>query len=258
MQLKLKLTAPEPIQLPFEHNHILQAIIYRWIDHPGLRAYLHDHGFVLEKRPFKLFVFSRLMGKISVREDKKGIVFHPPFRMVIASPIERLVHELAAGLLKRPEIHINGQNAVVETVEAVSTVVADRSITVRAISPITVYSRLESSGRPYTYYYSPFESRFEALVRHNLIKKYILVFARPPEDPSFQVEPIYVHKEDQKIVRFRGTIIKGWLGTYRLTGDPKLLELALSAGLGSKNSQGFGCVVPTLASERNKTGHPVR
>ncbi|PTQ55750.1 MAG: CRISPR repeat RNA endoribonuclease Cas6 [Candidatus Carbobacillus altaicus] len=257
MQLKITLSAPEPIQLPFEHNHILQAVIYKWIDHIGFRGYLHDHGFLFKKRHFKLFVFSRLMGKVSLREDKKGIIFYPPLRMVIASPVERIINELAAGIMKRPEIYMNGQNAIVETVETVSTVVSDRSIIVRAISPITVYSRLELSGRPYTYYYSPFESRFEVLVRNNLFKKYILVFARPPEDPSFHVEPIYVHKEDQKIVRFRGTIIKGWLGTYRLTGDPRLLELALSAGLGSKNSQGFGCVVPTRMSERNKTGGPL-
>ncbi len=38
-------------------------------------------------------------------------------------------------------------------------------------------------------------------------------------------------------------MIKGWNGKFRLTGDKKMLELALSAGLGAKNSQGFGLIV---------------
>jgi CRISPR-associated endoribonuclease Cas6 len=31
------------------------------------------------------------------------------------------------------------------------------------------------------------------------------------------------------------------MGTYELQGDPALLQIALTAGLGAKNSQGYGC-----------------
>jgi CRISPR-associated endoribonuclease Cas6 len=31
------------------------------------------------------------------------------------------------------------------------------------------------------------------------------------------------------------------MGTYELQGDPALLQIALTAGLGAKNPQGYGC-----------------
>jgi len=43
-------------------------------------------------------------------------------------------------------------------------------------------------------------------------------------------------------VKYKGTVIKGWMGIYRLKGAVSLLKMALDAGLGAKNSQGFGCV----------------
>lgn len=43
--------------------------------------------------------------------------------------------------------------------------------------------------------------------------------------------------------KYKDTIIKGWVGAYFLAGDPDLLKLALTAGVGAKNSQGFGCCV---------------
>jgi len=32
------------------------------------------------------------------------------------------------------------------------------------------------------------------------------------------------------------------MGTFELSGDPTMLALALDAGIGAKNSQGFGIV----------------
>jgi len=219
----------------------------------GLRDFLHNKGFILEKRIFKLFVFSRLMGKVFIDEEKNNFMFYPPFQLVIGSPVERIIYELAAGLMKRPVVYIHGQGIEVESVEVIPTVVSESSIIIRAISPITVYSSVENSSRHYTYYYSPFEFRFEETIRQNLIKKHIIVFAKHPEEDNFKIEPIYVNSQDQKIVKFKGTIIKGWMGTYRLTADPRLIELALSAGLGSKNSQGFGCVVPAKVLDKKQS-----
>ncbi|MEG6522408.1 CRISPR-associated endoribonuclease Cas6 [Desulfotomaculum sp. 1211_IL3151] len=37
-----------------------------------------------------------------------------------------------------------------------------------------------------------------------------------------------------------GFIIKGWLGDFVICGDWQMLKIAFEAGLGGKNSQGFG------------------
>jgi CRISPR-associated endoribonuclease Cas6 len=52
---------------------------------------------------------------------------------------------------------------------------------------------------------------------------------------------VRVEDRDQKVTYYKKTVIKGWMGDYELSGDPALLQIALDAGLGAKNSQGYGC-----------------
>ena len=43
-------------------------------------------------------------------------------------------------------------------------------------------------------------------------------------------------------MKYRETVIKGWMGRFVLKGNRKLLKLGYECGIGSKNSQGFGMV----------------
>jgi CRISPR-associated endoribonuclease Cas6 len=52
-----------------------------------------------------------------------------------------------------------------------------------------------------------------------------------------------VHPRAKRLERYKGTWIEGWVGRFLLEGPSELLRLALEAGLGAKNSQGFGYVV---------------
>ena len=61
MRLKITLSsAQQPLTLPLQYNHILQAFIYDNIS-AELAAFLHEKGYAYEKRQFKLFVFSNLL-----------------------------------------------------------------------------------------------------------------------------------------------------------------------------------------------------
>jgi len=46
---------------------------------------------------------------------------------------------------------------------------------------------------------------------------------------------------NQKVISYKGTVIKGWMGIYELRGDRELMKLVYDTGLGGKNPQGFGC-----------------
>ena len=109
------------------------------------------------------------------------------------------------------------------------------------LSPVTIYSTLQSPTGKKTYYYNPREKEFSILIRDNLLKKYQAYYKRSPDNDEFSIEPLRVSKKDEKIVSYKGFIIKGWMGLYRLNGSPELLKLAYDAGIGGKNSQGFGC-----------------
>jgi len=160
---------------------------------------------------------------------------------VVCSPLPLVVEEIAKGLLKEGRVRLGKAVLQVESVSVRSFTVTKNEVTVKMLSPLTVYSTLENSGHRHTYYYTPYEPRFQLLVGENLAKKYQLIFGRPADTSGFSIVPLKVGERDLKVVKFKGTVIKGWMGIYRLTGDPHLLEVALDAGLGSKNSQGFGC-----------------
>lgn len=250
MQLTVVFDAPGPVPVPVHYAHLVQGLIYQHLDSPVLRDYLHQHGFPLGKRHFRLFTFSRLMGE-SVRYDRAAgqMVFTPPLRLVICSPIPFILQELGTGLLRRGRVRLGGYSLEVKEMAASMPSVAGSTARVRMLSPLVVYSTLPvSEGRSYTYYYSPFEPRFAELVRANLAKKYLLVHGCPANEEGFAIRPVGVDARHLKVTRYKDTVIKGWMGEYELCGDPALLQVALDAGLGSKNSQGYGCC--TLAEDR--------
>lgn len=241
MRLTVTFNAAGDFILPVEYNHLLQAALYHQIEQPALRSFLHEQGFELGRRKFKLFTFSRLHGRLRVDSVGQKMIFSPPVKFTVCSPISFVIQEMGNGFLKQGRIRLGDAVLEVERVEVIDTVVREREILVQMLSPVVVYSTLERSAGRYTYYYSPFEPRFCELVLANLAKKYLLIFGRPGDTRDFSIAPAGVKEKDFKVVKYKGTVIKGWMGTYRLRGDPQLLEVALNAGLGSKNSQGFGC-----------------
>jgi len=242
LQLTVFFSAPGPVAIPVTHSHLLQGLIYRHMDNRLLRNYLHQCGFVFEKRHFRLFTFSRLMSH-EVRFDRAAhkLVFTPPMKLVICSPIPFILQELGKGLLRKGRVRL--ADAFLEVKEmATADPKATEEVRVRMLSPLAVYSTLlGDDGRKFTYYYSPFEPRFSELVGSNLAKKYFLIHGRTARMDGFTIRPVRVRDRDLKVTYYKQTVIKGWMGEYELSGDAALLQVALDAGLGSKNSQGYGC-----------------
>jgi CRISPR-associated endoribonuclease Cas6 len=114
-------------------------------------------------------------------------------------------------------------------------------VIVKALSPITVYSTLMTpDGRKKTYYYNPFERDFQDLIIKNLQRKVRTWLG--VESGNGSIKPHRVSARNERIVIYKSTVIKGWDGLYELHLPPEQFQMAFDAGLGSKNSQGFGCV----------------
>lgn len=243
VRLTVTLEGQHEFALPFAHNHLLQAAIYHLIEQPALSSFLHEQGFALGHRRFKLFTFSRLLGRARADRDRRLMVFSPPLKLVICSPVPYLLQELGTGLLRQGVLRLGEVRLGVQSVAVTDPVVPGSVIQVRMLSPVVVYSTLAQNGAKYTYYYSPFEPRFAELLAANLAKKFLVVHGRPAPVEGLAVKAVLVREGDFKVLKYKDTVIKGWMGSYYLQGDPELLKLALTAGLGAKNSQGFGCCV---------------
>ena len=237
MRMELRISsAKERIVLPLDYNYHLQGFLYSSVS-PELASFLHGMGFEYEKMSFKMFTFSKLMGRYEIRNG--AIAFTMPVRLVISSPLERFVSELANTMLTSKGLKLCGEDIAVEEISVLERPEIEGSMRIRMMTPLVAYSTLLTpDGGKKTYYYNPSEPEFTEQTDGNLRKKYEAFYGRAPRARKLSLKPL--GRPEERIVRYRDNVIKGYTGTFLIDGNRRLLELAYDCGLGSKNSQGFG------------------
>lgn len=240
MHIDFTLRSKSNLEVPITYNHMVQAAVYNAIE-PQLASFLHEQGYSSCNRIFKLFAFSRLSGKFQINKARNTISFSEDVKLTISSPVEEFCQSIANGLLTRGRIQLGHNAAEVEKIMVKKFVADQERIILRTLSPIVVYSTLlRPDGRKYTCYYQPGEPDYDELVGNNLRKKYQAFYGQ--KAPPGEVKVKKLGQMRLHVVSYKDTVIKGYSGRLVLTGPRELLQMAVDAGLGSKNSQGFGCV----------------
>lgn len=244
MRILLHLRTENPLELPINYQEYLIGFIYKNISDEKYRSFLHDEGYKYQKRTYKHFAFSRILGSYRYNRSRKTITFAPSFSLLVASPIDRFLQEFAQSMLLSTEQRIGRQCVYLESFETLpEPATFPDTVRIRMLSPMVVYSTLNHpNGTKYTYYYSPHQELFSSMIESNLKRRF---FSMHPEDSelatsSFSISPLNVDKRHKVVTRFRGIIIEGWMGEYEVFGDPRLLRWAYHSNLGNKGSQGFG------------------
>jgi len=256
LRLTVNLSPPERFtSLPVQYNHLLQGCLYHCLGDDS--SFYHDSGFRYEKRAFRMFCFSRFLGR-SVFDRYSGTLrFSGSLRLVVTSPDRQFCSSLATGLLRVGAIHIGGQRLPVESIETSEVQVTESQIIVRMLSPVVAYSTMTRyDGGKYTCYFAPGDPDFQVIVSDNLKRKYLAFTGIDlGNEDSVRITPLGDPR--LSVVTFKGTVIKGYTCRLRLEGPMPLLQMAVDAGLGSKNSQGFGCLEverKTLRPESSEKG----
>lgn len=247
--MRLKLTL-EPIGgrlvLPVHYNHLIQGMIYHHLDQALARRF-HDQGFTYHKRRFKLFTFSRLISRNPhYLPQRRELVFKGPIYLWIGAMEVEFLESLALHLVKRRKVRLEGQSCHLAAIEVEMQPEARGPVVVRTLSPITVHRTIfDSEGRKKTRFFHPSEVEFERLVFDNLLRKARAFYGEqtdvfPVLEDGAYLRPLKLKKE--VITRFKDTLVKGWDGFFELSLPEPLFTLAYNAGLGARNSQGFGMV----------------
>ncbi|UFJ39861.1 CRISPR-associated endoribonuclease Cas6 [Brevibacillus humidisoli] len=227
------------IELPVHYNHMIQAAIYRNLS-PEFASFLHNQGYVIDKRRFPLFVFSRMIGSYTYVPSQKILRFQAPAYLFISSPVSQFIHDMAQIFL-RDGIQLGRQQLRVTEVETSSINVEQDEIKVQTLSPVVAYSTLlRPDGRKYTLYFPPRTSDFKRIVSENLVRKAKLIYGEETEFEPIDIQEIGTHKKH--VTFYKSTVIEAYSGRFHLRGDQRLLQTAVDTGLGSKNSMGFGMV----------------
>lgn len=240
MHIKIHFASDKDITLPVHYNHIVQGFIYANID-SNLSDFLHNQGYIYNGRNFKLFAFSNILSKGEKINDH--FYFGKKISLVISSPLDDFCRSLANSMIQKEELLLGRNILNVEKVEIENCAIDKEEVIVRTLSPIVVYSTLfRADGSKYTCYFTPGEPDFERIISENLIKKYRAINHSDGEEfECISVKSIGPFR--QNLVIYKDFIIKGVSGKFVLKGDKRLLQMGLDAGLGSKNSQGFGCII---------------
>lgn len=240
MRLSLKLKPESQLQLPLSYQHILQGLIYREMEDRDFATFLHEEGYAVEKRAFRLFTFSRLIGRYRINKESKKIIFDDQIEWHVGSIVPRVIRELGRGFVKRDKLSLNGQTVQVEEISYTPPPYILESCKIKMLSPLTIHSTYESKdSKKITQYFDPDDAVFSHLIAENLSNKYYAYYGRSMPGEVF-IRPLRVTKRDKVITTFKGFIISGWNGVYELRGTTEALQFAYGVGIGARNSQGFG------------------
>ncbi len=237
MRVRFEWTADEPLELPVNYHQILQGIIYRNIQNEyGYSSFLHDEGYTYGQRRYRLFCFSDIRGEGTVKNKK--ITFIGPLSFEVSSPENYLIRTLEDNV-SREGFMFEDHSFTHISINLSDFEVESRHLTVRALSPITVYETNDQTGK--TRYFSPTDSEFEEEMNYNFQRKYEAYYGIPVTE-MLQIKPIKVNDRDKCVTTYKGIYITGYYGIYSLEGPRKYLNFLYQTGLGAKNSQGFGMI----------------
>ncbi len=246
MRLKIELISDNNVVLPVGFNSFIQALIYNFLDKVD-GNWLHEEGYKFEKRSFKLFSFSSVLERGKYLRNEKIFVFQRNISFYLSSPLDWILEQVASNFIKSEQVMLGNNPLRINSINVMrSPDFNDSRIRIFAITPIEVHSTIvNEEGKKLTYYYNPYEKEFEELINANLQKKWTALFKNEC-NYDIKINPLFRGNRNERIVYFGTgkdkTIIKGWKGYFDLKGEPEFLKFAYDAGLGSRNSQGFGMV----------------
>lgn len=241
MRVYLKLKFNGELVLPIQYNYVIQAVILKWLGEENYQKFIHDTGYEFNNRKFKLYSFSRLQGRYAINNKSKKIIFFDEVGLLLTSADDKFLTYLVNNIISNSSINILYQEVWVDQINCIHKELGEKE-KIYTKSPVVVYSTLNNGDKKKTYYYNPVEKEFSELVRKNLINKYAAAHGEEPENSNFKIVPINHKNIKESIVLYKGIVIKGYSGEFLMEGSKELTNLAYNAGIGSKNSQGFGCI----------------
>lgn len=245
MQFILHFCTDKPLSLPIGYHSEVQGLIYHILSaNSNYSAFLHNQGYTTEGRNYKLFVYSLLNGRYEVHMP--SITFVDSFSLEVRSPIDEFCDVFVNALMRQNQFELNHQTITLSSYEVRREEIHTDSVQIEMMSPVCVHRTfITADGRKKTLYFSPADADYAEYLNMNLAHKLEVCANRKPYR-EVALSPLYpdhgrMQSRDKYVTRFAGkTLITAWRGKYELTGDARDLTFLYDAGLGARNSQGFG------------------
>jgi CRISPR-associated endoribonuclease Cas6 len=253
MRLKLTLQkVGEASLLPINYNYELSAWIYSRIQAADKEYadFLHNQGYTIGSRSFKLFTFSTLQVPNYRLQGDRMEILSEQVSLVVSFWLEAPSEKFVIGLFQNQHLQLGDRFSQVswrvQQVESLPWTLPPETCCFRTLSPLTVSRKNE---RGFDDYLPPDDPDFQNWLLTNLLGKYTAHHQVVPSEwqnypfafrlLSPQAKPrlitLKAHTQEQ-------TRVKGYMFDFELTAPSALLEAGYLAGFGRYNAEGFGCV----------------
>ncbi|WP_457549259.1 CRISPR-associated endoribonuclease Cas6 [Archaeoglobus sp.] len=232
MRLRVEFDVVDNV-LDVNYNYHVASFIYRCIQRAKPELSLNMHM----QNGFKFFTFSRLIvpnrrfeivdGKFIIKDNRVFLYFSTPKLEIAESFVD--------GLFKKPEVEICNAKFVVSCVKVLKEREIGSRVRFATLSPISVTTVRD--GRIYDLY--PNDVKFYENLKSNLIKKFIALHGKTPNNCELRIKPLNVKP---KRIRVKNTFHRCVDMIFDAEGSKELLEVGYKAGFGERNSMGFGMV----------------
>ncbi len=232
MRLRVEFDVVDNV-LDVNYNYHVASFIYRCIERANADLSLNLHM----QKDFKFFTFSRLIvpnRKFEIVGEKFIINSNRVF-LYFSTPKVEIAESFVEGLLMKPEVKINGAKFVVSRVKVLKEREIGNKARFATLSPISVTTVRD--GKIYDLY--PKDEKFYENLRMNLVKKFIALHKKIPNNCGIRIKPL---KVKPKRIRIKNTFHRCVDMIFDAEGSKELLEIGYKAGFGERNSMGFGMV----------------
>ncbi|KXG77806.1 hypothetical protein AN618_08180 [Fervidicola ferrireducens] len=239
MRVRVVFQGEEPVVLPWNYPHLLHGYLYGAIAraNPEFGSFLHEQGFVEGNHRYKMLVFSKIFSRES-RALPGGLKVTPPLTWWFSSPLNAPIEALVKTMLLEGEVRLGNIRLYVEKVEVEGIPDISERMLCETISPVVASTGIKEEGRLVKRFLSPDETDFRRVIEVNLLRKAKALGISFDHALNINFEP--VGKWRSRLFTVQGTNVKGYEGRFVIEGDKNLIQLAYEAGIGERNSQGFG------------------
>lgn len=256
MRLVLHLDCDINSSIPINYNYQLSSAIYSLLQFgsPEFSEFLHDRGFKVDGKKYKLFTFALRFEKIELKENHL-ILKSPKIRLHVSSPlIDTFIKNFVIGTFENKVIDITDKDQTITfriiTAEILPEISFSSKMKFVLLSPIILSTLVEHNGKMQQYYLRPDDNEeINRVLTKNLLNKKGLLNRNQTLNEYCKLEwdGEYVQKHrrvTKKITinengRFPVDVI-GIQAPFTIEGDPELIKVGYECGFGEKNSMGFG------------------
>lgn len=242
--------------IPISYQYPISAWIYKMINEgdPVFSGWLHDQGYIMGNKSYKLFTFSRLQipKKQFVIKGDRMILKSGEIILYLSFLMESAAEPFILGLFRNQEMIIGNKTGratfSVKLIERLADPDFRETMNFRLLSPIVINRYDGNHGK----YLSPGDPDFAQLFFSNLICKFTAtaLFRKKSLNPDEIGKAVLMSfkllsEPKSKLVQIKegtpqATNIRGFLCDFQVTAPVELVKTGYDAGFGEKNSLGFG------------------